>query len=324
MIPFLMGFNPQSSLVIVAADAAAVVRTAARLDLPTTAEAPAQLLLALEQTAALIDAHGGTWAILAGYGPIAQVDVAISAATGALDGRGIQVRDAVRVADDRFWQLNRDDRTPCPPEGTLFDPTNSPAVASAVYAGLVALPDREALVATLAPVTGAAQQAMAAATAAACVVLSELIDAAAPAARQSCGTFSDTPVGRIVQAAAQTYLADAYHSYQTRYPVDDEPAAALTVLLDLPALRDFAARHTTGDAWQIEMWTDLVRRAAREFTSTPAILLALCALHAGNGALADIAARRARDADPDDRLAHLLASAIMAGIDPKAIIELFD
>jgi hypothetical protein len=56
------------------------------------------------------------------------------------------------------------------------------------------------------------------------------------------------------------------------------------VLLALPAVWD-AARTTGGQEWQIRMYSDLVRQAKPEFVTGPAILLALCALWAGNGAL---------------------------------------
>jgi hypothetical protein len=55
-----------------------------------------------------------------------------------------------------------------------------------------------------------------------------------------------------------------------RQPVDDEYAAMLTVLLQLPSLYDFTARRSTGERWQFEMWTDLVRRAEPEFTAVVA------------------------------------------------------
>jgi len=96
----------------------------------------------------------------------------------------------------------------------------------------------------------------------------------------------------------------------------------LTVLLELPPLRDFAARHTTADPWQIEMWTDLVRRAEPDFATAPATLLALSAMQAGNGALANIAVRRALHTDPSDRLAHCWPGPSPGGIDPTTITAL--
>ena len=131
-----------------------------------------------------------------------------------------------------------------------------------------------------------------------------------------------TPLGLALQKAARSYLTQAQDSYRAGRPVGDDQAAALTVLLELPSLREFAARGTSGEAWQIEMWTDLVRRAQPPFTAGPATMLALSAMLAGNGALASVAIDRALDTDPDNRLAQLLGQALAAGIDPAAVTAL--
>jgi hypothetical protein len=331
LIPYLLGFQPKSSLVLVAITDDGRLTTAARLTLPTVDEPLGPLHTALNQVATAITEHTGTErtgasVVLAGYGPAEQVDLAVSAATVALRAAGVPIREAVRVADGRFWRLGCDDPDACPPEGIPFDPAGSTVAATAVYAGLVALPDRDALAATLAPVTGPARDAMVAATAAACDFLLDLLDAAAPAApagtSQHPDAALDTPVGQALHRAARTYLTHAQRDYRARQPIDDEHAATLTVLLALPSLYDFAARQTTGDRWQIEMWTDLVRRAEPEFIAAPATLLALAAIDGGNGALADIAVHRALDADPDDRFAQVLAAAIRAGIDPDTVTRL--
>ena len=231
------------------------------------------------------------------------------------------------MADGRFWHLD----SAGPADGIPFEPTVNPAAATAVYAGLVALPDRDAFADTLAPVTGPARDRMVIATATACEFLVELLDAAradtADAAEpgesgDDPDTALDTPLGLALQQAARTYLTQAHDSYRAGRPVDDEHAATLIVLLELPSLREFAARRTSREAWQIEMWTDLVRRAEPPFTAGPATLLALCAMQAGNGALANVAIDRALDTDPDDRLTQILARVIAAGIDPDTVAAL--
>ena len=132
----------------------------------------------------------------------------------------------------------------------------------------------------------------------------------------------DTKVGRALQAAARIYLTQIQDSYRAGQPVDDEHAATLTVLLELPSLWEFAARRTNGEAWQMTMWSDLVRRAEPQFTAPAATLLALCALQAGHGALASMAVDRALGADPQDRFAQILERAIAAGIDPDTVTAL--
>ena len=173
---------------------------------------------------------------------------------------------------------------------------------------------------------------MVAATAMTCEFLVELLEAARADTTTSgeSGDDSDgdpdtalhTPLGLALQKAARTYLIQAQDSYRSGRPVGDDPAAALTVLLDLPSLRSFAARRTSGEEWQIEMWTDLVRRAEPPFTAGPATMLALSALQAGRATLASVAIDRALDTDPGDRFAHLLAGVVAAGIDPDTVTAL--
>src|SRR5207248_28578 len=99
--------------------------------------------------------------VLVGYGLAERVEPTVAAARDALRAAGVPIRDALRVAGGRFWRLPGTDPltdpVAGPPEGVAFESATSPATAAAVYAGLVALPDREALAATLAPVTGPAR-----------------------------------------------------------------------------------------------------------------------------------------------------------------------
>ncbi|GAA4262789.1 DUF4192 domain-containing protein [Dactylosporangium darangshiense] len=324
LIPFLLGFHPADSLVLLAVDDTTnQIRTAARLDLPPAGAPRAAVDAALHRAVTALGS--GISVVLAGYGPTAQVEPMLTVAREALHAAGIGIRTALRIADGRFWHLLCTDPMTCPPDGTPFDAASSPAAAAAVYAGLVALPDRDALAATLTPVTGPARQRMIAATAAACASLAEALNAAhtdTDTADANPDAALDTRLGHALQAAARTYLTQVQEQYRAGRPVDDEHAAMLTVLLELPSLWDVAARATNGEAWQIQMWSDLVRRAEPAFTAPAATLLALSALQAGHGPLAGMAVDRALAADPQDRFAQLLDLAIAAGIDPDTVTAL--
>ena len=333
LIPFLLGFQPDTSLVLLAVDDRnGGIVTVARLDLPTADQPLDPAHAALNLVIAKLTTRGGISVVLAGYGPADRVEPMVSTASDALQAAGIPIRDALRVADSRFWRLrgadSMTDPAACPPDGVAFEPAASPASAAAVYAGLVALPDREALAATLAPVTGPARDGMVAATVTACAFLTELLDAARTDtddpgdAGDQPDAALDTRIGRALQAAARTYLTQIQDRYRDGQPLDDAHAATLTVLLELPSLWEFAARRTNAEAWQIAMWSDLVRRAEPPFTAPAATVLALCALQAGHGALASMAVDRALGADPQDRFARLLQRAIAAGIDPDTVTAL--
>lgn len=244
------------------------------------------------------------------------------AAAAALAAVSIPVADALRVEDGRYYSLACTRPGCCPPQGTPFDPATTVAAATATAAGAVALPDRDALAARIAPATGPARQRMAEATTAAAQSVLDLIDTVAPGAATDPNTALDTVVDQALLASARAPLAQAQHHYRNTIPVDDPLAALVTVLVDLAPVRDYAARHTTGQQWEIDMWTDLAHRADPRFAAAPATLLALSALHAGDGTIAAIAVQRALDADPADRLANLLASAVAAGMPPSAIAAL--
>lgn len=327
LIPFLLGFRPEDSLVFVTMDDvgdAVLTGTGARLDLPTTDGPTAPAHAALDQVIAALGTRRGISIVLAGYGPPERVGPMVATARDALHAAGIPLREALRVADGRFWRLYDTDPVSRPADGVPFETATSPAAAAAVDAGLVALPDRAALAATLASVTGPARERMVTATVAACALVTAVIEVAGATgeAGEASDAVLETRLGRALQAAARKYLTQAQDSYRAGQPADDETAATLTVLFELPSLWEFAARATNGEAWQIEMWSDLVRRAEPDFAVPAACLLALSALQAGHGALARIAVDRALDADPHDRFAQMLDRAIAAGIDPDTVTAL--
>ncbi|MEV4199379.1 DUF4192 domain-containing protein [Micromonospora globbae] len=324
LLPYLLGFHPTSSLVVVAL-AGSNLLNVARLDLPAT-EQMRRMTAALHRVAATTKTHGATGTILVGYGTTEQVDPSMRAATVALTAASVPVKEALRVDTGRYWSYLCDNPDCCPPQGVPFDPTTTVAAAAATTAGLVALPDRTAVAARLAPVTGAARDRMAEATAGAAQFLLDLVEAAAPEASNNphapLDASLDTPLGRALLAAGRTYLTQAQHRYRAGAAVDDDRVALMTMLLELPQVREFTARRTTAAQWEIDMWADLVRRAEPEFATGPAIMLTLAALQAGDGALAAIAVQRALQADPSDRLANLLAQAVAEGIDPATVTKL--
>jgi len=65
------------------------------------------------------------------------------------------------------------------------------------------------------------------------------------------------------------------------------------------------------------LWTDVARRAEREYVPAPASLLAFTAWQCGNGALANLALDRALEADPGYSMALLLRDTIDAGTPPS-------
>jgi hypothetical protein len=304
VLPHLLGFHPTDSLVIVVQRGRRML-VAARIDLPAE-PGDATYQTTLDRLAANMAGRGATAAALVGYGTPDLVSTAVQLSTAALTAAGIEVLDALRVHDGRFYALLCTDPDCCPPEGTPFDPTTTVAAASATYAGLTALPNRDSLAAQLAPTTGPARDAFADATA---LAVTTVLDALQGATRSN----------EDLLDLAATAWAEAANCYRAGGVLDDAQAAMFTVLLDLPPVAGDTARRTTGEDWQIRMWTDLVRRAEPPFVAEAANMLALSAMQAGSGALATLAIARALQADPSNRLATSLATINASGPSPSEV-----
>ncbi|MEU7806754.1 DUF4192 domain-containing protein [Micromonospora sp. C72] len=159
-VPYLLGFHPADSVVVVAVRGRRVV-FAARGDLPAPGADPGPAARHLAQVVARQDADAAT---VVGYGPAARVTGVVDAIGDALTAAGLIVLDALRVTDGRWWSYLCAEPSCCPPEGTPYDPAASQVSAAAVFAGQVALPDRAALAAQVSPVDGPVRLAMRRAT----------------------------------------------------------------------------------------------------------------------------------------------------------------
>ncbi|MCZ7440705.1 DUF4192 domain-containing protein [Micromonospora sp. WMMC241] len=159
-VPYLLGFHPADSVVVVAVRGRRVV-FAARGDLPEPGADPGPAARHLAQVVVRQDADAAT---VIGYGPAARVTGAVDAVGEALDDAGLVVLDALRVTDGRWWSYLCGEPACCPADGTPYDPVASQVSAAAVFAGQVALPDRAALAAQVSPFDGPVRLAMRRAT----------------------------------------------------------------------------------------------------------------------------------------------------------------
>jgi hypothetical protein len=74
----------------------------------------------------------------------------------------------------------------------------------------------------------------------------------------------------------------------------------------------------------VELWRDVVRRCPTELLAAPASLLAFAAWLAGDGALAWCALDRCALADPDYRMAGLVAHTLEQALPPSVWTPLPD
>jgi hypothetical protein len=319
MVPYLLGYHPSPpSLVALGLTGPRVLfATCASL---TDSINQDELTAAVGHLVDVMIRQRPTSVALVGYGPRHQISTAVQVAADAIRAARLPIPHMLRVDAGRIFNPQSHNPRCCPPGGTPFDASSTVAAATATVAGLVALPDRATLQAQLAPIGGAQRMAFAVATHTALTRLIGRIDrTTATAGPDDMATlFDSTAAGSLIRQGHQA-VRDGLVVYRAGQVLATPEAALLTVLLSLRPIRDAAIAGTTADSWQISMWSDLLRRAETGFAATPGILLASCAMQAGNGALAGCALDRALAADPTNRLAGLMVQALHHGIAPTVV-----
>jgi hypothetical protein len=300
-VPYLLGFHPTDSLVIVILTGTRV-SAVARGDLPEVWQSTewAQAVAARQvDVAREVEADA---VMIIGYGPADRVAGPVAALTGLMTAADLAVYDALRVTDGRYFSYQCQRPDCCPPEGVPFDPSTNHVAATAVLAGQNVLPDRAALVATVAPVDGPARQS---------------VNQATFAAWRRREALAAARGWRAVVDAGRQALADTFARYATGTVLDDGELAWLTVLLANDAVTEAAVRDTDARSWHIDLWRDITRRAHPDLAGPPASLLAFAAWRSGDGALAQVAVDRALEADPAHPLARVIGEALEAGAPPS-------
>lgn len=332
-VPYLLGFVPQASLVSVSLDAAREVVVVARIDLPGGSDTA--------QWAAAIGDHlgsatvraGGVASVLVAYPPAPPPDRVEQGShwrqlarrlEAAFDDHGVEMLDALLVAEGRWWSLTCDGLACCPLEGTALPaPGSTVAEAQAVLAGLTVLPSRSAVGAVLDPAPRVERQQveelMAAVRLSGLGAVLEverlLVHCRDPAPGPPTATAAMHVDG---VALAGTVLAGTVLAGTGLTPSD---VARALVAVDEVLVRD-AVSHcpTPADATaSIVLWTAAVRLAPQAALPTAAVLLAAAAYQVGNGLLARFALDAVLDVDPRHVLGSDLARALQSGVPPAEV-----
>jgi hypothetical protein len=313
-VPYLIGFHPTSSLVVIGARPPRDrVHVSFRYDLLDPAEDGYAREIAGHAASVLVN-QAVTVAILAGYGPGALVTPIAEEFRAQLSAAGVEVREILRVEDGRYWSYLCQDAGCCPPDGVPFDVSASSVAAQMTLAGNVTWPDRAALERSIAPLGGVVRSSMAQATIRAENRAAALVAQAARSGRKR-GAILRPVIDdglRAVDEAIATYRGGG------RISSDDE-IAWLTVTLGDMRVRDDAWARMDPEHRQSHqrLWSDVLRRAEARYVPAPACLLAFTAWQSGDGALANIALARALDANPTYTMARLLLEAVGRGLPPS-------
>lgn len=305
-VPYLLGFHPERSLVLVGLDRRRLVVTA-RMDLDDVADEAAA-----RQTLGAMVAGGATTVVAAVY------DDSPSPA-GSLPWRGLAddlqrscqeagaaLGDVLLASRGRWWSLACSDPECCPAEGTALPERPSAVAAAATYAGLVALPDRGSLAAMLEPADEDERQAL---------------RPYLTAAERACAhTITAAERRAWERRQRRALMAAARSADDGTLELDAATAAEFGVALRSIAVRD--ALWTAGDTGRIDgrnLWQELARRLPPPYDTPPLFLFGWSSWRHGNGALANIACDLALAGDPSYSAADLLLAALTSALDPRRV-----
>jgi Domain of unknown function (DUF4192) len=312
-VPYLLGFQPAESLVLLSLRGARRrVGLTLRVDLPRPADAAgivAELIPHLRRDgaksaiavlyAAEADAAEALWLVL----------------RSALDRQRIATREALRVAEGRWWSYVCSDPQCCPAAGTVIPDPAEPGgptrvAAHLVGTGLAVLGSRRELEDSVRAADSPALQAM----------TSVLDSAARDVVRRVVQPGGLAACRREWQRSVVQTLQQRSRQHPPAQMTQRQVAELLIALADVPT-RDVAADWVTGRGQATaesaqSLWHELTRRAPAPYDVAPAALLALAAWHAGHGALARVAVDRALTSDPSYRLARLVERLLDGGVDP--------
>jgi len=336
VVPYLLGFHPQHSLVILTLRADRLGLTA-RVDLPDEPQSlRGAAVLAQALLPALLRENPDT-AVLLGYEHTAGDSIPVlESLAQALPSHGIDLKDRLIIRDGRWRSLDCPDPGCCPPGGSPVPlPVDAPAVAAEfVGAGVSPHPTRADLAAVLEAGAQADPVGQLLASRAAGDVLPSGPEVAAVLSRVLGVTATAFPLSvedaaAVVVVLRDVQVRDALIGWLTPGSIDPivfSPAAQ-EVLAGLPHPSPGEAGSDVGRDGHVEggrvlanlnMVQDrLVRLCTMlpdEHAAAALTVLACFEWWRGDGALTRVALTRALHCDPGYRLALLLERMVDLGI----------
>lgn len=300
-IPYLVGYIPDDSLVLVGLDGKRVAVTL-RVDLPRPDQPAAPPAI----SAKVLIRNRVEAVVLVGYGPADRVTRSLDRLRALVATTDAHLLDAIRVTDGRYWSYVCTEPACCPPEGKPVNPTASPVDAAFTYGGMQALPHREAVTAQLAPVTGTQRGAVTRATNRLLRLLND--------------TEALIPARQTVTAEAHAILHHAATTPGAPLPDIDATVRLAAMLGDTKLqTKAMALVDSHSPRKSLDLWLWVTRHVAPAYRAIPASLLGFAAWRCGNGVLANEAVHRALSDDPRCSLALVLGRLLNDGIPPTSV-----
>ncbi|GAA2494891.1 DUF4192 domain-containing protein [Winogradskya humida] len=327
VLPFMIGFHVEDSLVVVAIKGSTPLFVA-RADLPERGTTEIEMREPMLHLAACVAANQVDGVIVLGYGQAVRVTPAVKYLSRCMTVTDVPVIDEVRVTNGRYWSYLCDDLVCCPIEGSTCPPHDSLLAVEATLAGAVALHSRKELEERLAPVTGVERRSMDEAEVRALARLmrmsGDVSSEVRPGAGRSRAGIASEQVSRLdrqLKKSGRAAVRAAEQRYRSGGQLNHDEMAWLLLVLKHAHIRDYAWTRSGTDDWEIRFWSDAVRRASPEFVAPPASLLAFIAWRANQGPLACIAVDRALDADADYSMALMMNGVLSDALPPDVVSD---
>ena len=290
-VPYLLGFTPTDSLVLVALHGTRLTVTA-RVDLDTFDD-PSQLA---DLMTTLVIRAESTHVIAVTYGRRTEPDRIAATAAAA----GLQLVEHLRVDAGRYWSLTCPIESCCPTEGRPL-PAGHAVAAEFVGLGASTVDSREQLAASLDPQPGAQRLEQ---------LISERHD------HELAQALAGRDNSRITADKRAIFTA----SRRTDRIWSDAETARFGVTLTGCRVRDAIWMAIDGGRLDARnLMQHLARTLPAPYRAAPLFLFAWKAWRDGNGALAAIAVERALLADPGYSAAQLLQTALARGVNPRTM-----
>jgi hypothetical protein len=291
-VPYLLGFRPEESLVVVGVDNSKIIVTA-RINLPD------MHLPGVLRTLFNAVKRGTATAMVIVL--VTDTDVDTASVTRSLtehaeDAR-LELIDTLLVSGGRWWSLRCHDPACCPAKGNAMPAAPTAIDAAATYRGMTALANRQALRDVFAP-------------------LPDRPDLTEELHRYLDIAVLDGSDPGWDRSAARALFAAARGAEAGEWPSDEQVARFGVALLSYPVRDALWLAVDSGSLPGQELWIDLARRLPGRLAAGPLFLAAWRSYRDGDGARAGIAAELALAADPMSTAADLLLNALAYGVDP--------
>lgn len=283
VIPYLLGYHPRESIVVLVSDQRRVALTA-RFPFEII-DHPKELQYRMSQ---ITGQHPYAQWVLVGYSKDrehaeAHIDRLISYLDTVDEA---DVIDALVVSQGRLWSLMCRNELCCSPQGEPYDAFSSPIAVEAIVNGLQAVPDRDDLKARVRPPRGWAARAA-----------TERIEDAFELLRQ-CG-FDE---------AEELFNELLDRGLDDPEDLDDYELAQLAALAFFPALRDVALRriHRCDAHRHVSLWQRTTQATPKAYQASVLAVLGLASWVSGDGAMQMICLERGEQIAPGHSLLALL------------------